>query len=82
MANILIQSVLKRGREEQHNTKRDPENLNAIRRATKTMGKGKTGGQAKRGPSSVFQLLERIEMNMVEERVVTLGFNKENPKKI
>jgi hypothetical protein len=29
---------------------------------------------------SVFQLSERIEMNMVEERVVTLGFNKENPR--
>jgi hypothetical protein len=31
--------------------------------------------------ANVFQLLERIEMNMVEEWVVTLGFNKENLKK-
>jgi len=28
----------------------------------------------------VFQLSERIEMNMGEERMVTFGFNKENPK--
>jgi hypothetical protein len=28
----------------------------------------------------MFQLSERIEMNMGEERVVTFGFNKENPK--
>jgi len=28
----------------------------------------------------VFQLSERIEMNMVEEWVVTLKFNKENPR--
>jgi hypothetical protein len=27
----------------------------------------------------VFQLLKNIEMNMVEEWVVTLGFNKKNP---
>jgi hypothetical protein len=30
--------------------------------------------------ANVFKLLERIEMNMVEEWVVTLRFNKENPK--
>jgi hypothetical protein len=30
--------------------------------------------------ASVFQLLERIGMNMVEEQVVTIGFNKENPR--
>jgi len=30
--------------------------------------------------ASVFQLLKRIEMNMVEEEVVTFGFNKENPR--
>ncbi len=30
--------------------------------------------------ASVFQLLAIIEMNMVEEWVVTLGFNKENPR--
>jgi hypothetical protein len=30
--------------------------------------------------ASVFQLSKRIEMNMVEEQVVTLGFNKENPR--
>jgi len=30
--------------------------------------------------ASVFQLSKRIEMNMVEEWVVTLVFNKENPK--
>jgi len=29
--------------------------------------------------ASVFQLLERIEMNMVEEWVVTSAFDKENP---
>jgi len=29
--------------------------------------------------ASVFQLSERIEMNMVEEWVVTLAFDKENP---
>jgi hypothetical protein len=56
MANILIQSVLKKGREE-HKPKGDPENLNAIRRATKTMGKGKTGGQAKKGPGTALTML-------------------------
>jgi hypothetical protein len=30
---------------------------------------------------NVFQLLECIKMNMVEERMVALGFNNENPKK-
>jgi hypothetical protein len=30
--------------------------------------------------ASVFQLLKRIEMNMVVKWVITLGFNKENPK--
>jgi len=30
--------------------------------------------------ASVFQLSKRIEMNMVEEQVVTIRFNKENPK--
>jgi hypothetical protein len=30
--------------------------------------------------ASVFQLSKQIEMNMVEKRVVTLGFNKENVK--
>jgi hypothetical protein len=29
--------------------------------------------------ASVFQLSERIEMNMVEEWAVTLAFDKENP---
>ncbi len=28
----------------------------------------------------MFQLLTRIKMNMVEEQVVTLGFNKKNPR--
>jgi hypothetical protein len=30
--------------------------------------------------ANVFQLLEKIEMNMVEEHMVTLGFNKDNPR--
>jgi hypothetical protein len=30
--------------------------------------------------ANVFQLLERIEMNMVKEQAVTLGFNKDNPR--
>ncbi len=30
--------------------------------------------------TNVFQLLECIKMNMVEEWMVTLGFNNENPK--
>ncbi len=28
----------------------------------------------------IFQVFERIELNMVEEKVVTLGFNRETLK--